>query len=136
MKINPYLNFNGDCEKAFQFYEKCLGGQIVAMIKTEDTPMAGKAPAELKGKVMHARLIVDGTVLMGADGMRQYEAPGGFNVTLNVADATEAERVFHELSEGGKITMPIQQTFWAVRFGTVTDKFGQPWMVNCEKPMG
>ena len=137
MKLNPYLNFNGDCEAAFKFYEKCFGGQIVAMIKTEDTPMAGKAPAELKGKVMHARLIVEGTVLMGSDAMgAHFNQPQGFSVTLNVPDAAEAERVFHDLSEGGKVSMPIQETFWAVRFGQVTDKFGTPWMVNCEKPMG
>jgi PhnB protein len=134
MTLNPYLNFNGNCEEAFKFYEKCLGGQILAIIKTEDTPMAGKAPPNM---VMHARMMVEGTILMGSDSMGQnFTTPQGFSVTLNVAEPAEADRVFHDLSEGGTVTMPIQETFWAKRFGTVTDRFGTPWMVNCEKPMG
>jgi PhnB protein len=136
MKLNPYLNFNGDCEVAFLFYQKCFRGQIVAMIKTRDTPMAERMPADAQDTVMHARLEVGGTVLMGSDAMQHYRKAEGINVTLNIPDAAEADRVFHELAEGGSVTMPIQETFWAERFGSVTDRFGIPWMINCEKPMG
>jgi PhnB protein len=137
MNVNAYLNFPGTCEEAFNFYAQCLGGQIVAMIRASDTPMKDTTPADRQAKIMHARMIVDGTVLMGSDAPPDFFRPAqGFSVCLNVAGIDEAERVFHELSEGGQVQMAIQETFWANRFATFTDKYGTPWMVNCEKPMG
>jgi PhnB protein len=136
MRTNPYLLFDGRCEEAFRFYEKTLGAKIEAMLRAEGTPMADKVPPEQRNKIMHARLIVGGTVLMASDcPPDQYKAPQGFSVTLGVETPDEAERVFNALADGGAVRMPIAETFWARRFGMLTDRFGIPWMVNCEKPM-
>jgi PhnB protein len=137
MNANAYLNFPGTCEEAFTFYGQCLGGQIVAMIRASETPMKEITSADRQAKIMHARMIVGDTVLMGSDAPPNYFKPAqGFSVCLNVPEIDEAERVFHALAEGGKVEMAIQETFWANRFGTFTDKYGTPWMINCEKPMG
>ena len=131
MQINPYLTFNGNCAEAFRFYEKVLGGKIAAIMTFADTPMADQMPPEGRGKIAHARLAVGDSVLMGSDCMPgSYEPMKGVSVTLNIADPAEAERVFAGLSEKGTVTMPIAETFWAQRFGMLTDKFGTPWMVG------
>jgi PhnB protein len=136
MQLNPYLMFNGQCEAAFRFYEQALGGKIVAMTTFGDSPMAEQSPAELRGQIMHARLVVGDTVLMGSDAPgERYEKMQGFSVALGVDEPEWAERVFNALAAGGTVTMPIQETFWAHRFGMLVDRFGTPWMVNCEKPM-
>jgi len=134
MQLGPYLNFNGQCEAAFKFYEKCLGGKIEVMITFAGTPAEEHAPPELRNKILHARLIVGGDALMGSDAPPdRYEAPKGFSVSLQIDDPAEAERIFHALAENGIVQMPIQQTFWADRFGMLVDQFGIPWMVNCGK---
>src|SRR5919112_5802116 len=136
MQLNPYLMFDGQCEAAFRFYEQALGGTIVAIMTFGESPMAEQTPAELRGQIMHARLIVGDTVLLGSDAPgERYEKMKGFSVALGVDEPAEAERVFNALAAGGTVTMPIQETFWARRFGMLTDRFGTPWMVNCEKPM-
>ena len=133
MQLNPYLGFNGQCEAAFKFYERSLRGKIEAMLSHEGTPMENQVPAEWRKKILHARLVVGDAVLMGGDmPPERYEAPKGFSVTIGVTEPAEAERIFKELSENGTVTMPLQQTFWAVRFGMLVDRFGIPWMVNCE----
>jgi PhnB protein len=135
MQLNPYLSFNGQCEAAFKFYEKCLGGKIVMMITNGGSPMADQVPAERRDKILHARLMVGDEVLMGSDAPpEQYEQASGFSVTLGVEDPGEAERIFRDLSQNGTVQMPIQKTFWAVRFGMLVDQFGIPWMINCEEP--
>jgi PhnB protein len=135
MQLNPYLTYNGTCEAAFRLYERCLGGKIVAMIPHEGSPMADRVPPEWRNKIMHARLVVGDEVLMGSDAPPEhYQEPKGFSVTLGIDNPTEAERVFNALSENGTVKMPLQQTFWAVRFGMLVDRFGIPWMINCEKP--
>jgi len=134
MKLNPYLVFSGQCEAAFRYYEQCLRGKIAAMITHAGTPAEGQVPPEWRNKIMHARLMVGDQVLMGSDAPPDhFEKPQGFSVTLNIEDPTEAERIFHALAESGTVRMPIQQTFWAVRFGMLVDRFGIPWMINCEK---
>ena len=134
MKINPYLNFNGQCEAAFKFYEQCLGAKIVVMMTHAGTPMEAHVAPEWRDKILHAGLMVDDQLLMASDAPPDhYKAPQGFSVSLQVTDPAEAERIFHALAEGGKVQMPIQETFWAVRFGMATDQFGIPWMINCEK---
>jgi len=136
MKLNPYLSFKGQCEEAFKFYESALGGKIAFKMTFGETPMAEQTPQAWRGKIAHARMSIGDAVLMGGDPPPEhYQAPQGFHVTLNVDDPKEAERVFHTLAEGGKVTMPIAETFWARRFGMLADKFGTPWMINCEKPM-
>jgi PhnB protein len=135
MQLNPYLIFDGQCEAAFRFYEQVLGGKIAAMMTFADTPMAEHTPPETHDKIVHARLIVGDTVLMGSDDTAgRSEKMSGFSVTLNIDQSAKAERVFEALAAGGTVTMPIQETFWARRFGMLADRFGTPWMVNCEKP--
>ena len=137
MQLNPYLTFNGQCEAAFKFYEQCLGGKIEMMMPHAGTPAEEHVPVEWRNKIMHARLAVGDGVLMGSDALPDhYEKPRGFSVSLQIKDPAQAERVFHELAEGGAVQMPIQPTFWAERFGMLVDRFGIPWMVNCDKPDG
>lgn len=133
MDLNPYLNFNGNCEEAFKFYEQHLGGKIEALHTFAGSPMENQLSPEWRNKVMHIRMKVGTTVLMGSDGLGgRYQVPQGFAVSLNLKEAAEADRVYQVLSANGKITMPIQQTFWAKRFAMFTDSFGIPWMINCE----
>ena len=134
MQLNPYLTFNGQCETAFKFYEQCLGGKIAFMIKHKGSPIENQVPAEWGDKILHARLTIGDEVLMGSDAPPdRFEKPKGFSVALQIKDPAEAERVFNALATGGVVQMPIQQTFWATRFGMVADQFGIPWMINCEK---
>jgi PhnB protein len=132
MKLTTHISFCGNCEAAFKFYEKALGGKISFMAPFEGSPMAGHAPPGWEKKVMHATLQVGGTELTGDDFPGDPLKPQAFILAINTADQAEAERVFNTLSENGKVTMPLQQTFWASRFGTITDQFGIPWMINCE----
>jgi PhnB protein len=132
--LNPYLIFNGQCEAAFRFYEQCLGAKIVAMMTHAGTPAEAQVPAEWRNQILHARLAVGDAVLMGSDAPPdRYEIPKGFSVSLQVKDPAEAERLFQALAENGTVQMPIQKTFWAARFGMLVDKFGVPWMINCEQ---
>jgi PhnB protein len=135
MQLNPYLTFNGRCEEAFRYYEKILGGKIVAMMPHEGTPAAEHVPREWRKKIIHARLVVSDKLLMGSDAPPdRYEEPKGFSVTIGVNTAAEAERIFNALADNGKVKMPLQETFWAIRFGMLVDQFGIPWMVDCERP--
>jgi PhnB protein len=134
MQFTPYLNFNGNCKEAFEFYEKSLGGKIIAMLTHADTPVAASVGPEWHDRIMHARLQIGDAVLMASDSPPEsYEQPKGFSVSIHVDDPAEAERIFHALAEGAEVQMPIQETFWAVRFAMLTDRFGTPWMINCEK---
>lgn len=132
MRLNPYLLFNGQCETAFQFYEKVFGAKITMIMRFEESPMADQVPLDWRKKVIHATLTVGDQVLQGSDAPPDhYEKPQGFSVTINIASAAEAERIFKALAENGAITMPLQETFWAERFGMLVDQFGTPWMINC-----
>jgi PhnB protein len=134
MQLNPYLTFNGQCEAAFEFYAKVLGGRIEAMMTYGGSPMAQETQPEWRNKIMHARMTVGDKMLMASDAPPdRYEAMKGIMVTLGIDEPGEAERIFHALSENGTVQMPIQETFWARRFGMLVDQFGTPWMVNCEK---
>ena len=135
MELNPHLSFDGQCEAAFKFYEKCLGGKIAFMMTYAESPMAEQAPPGFGSKIMHATFALDGQRFYGGDAPPgQYAKPQGFTVALGIKDPAEADRVFAALAESGVVQMPIQETFWALRFGAVVDQFGTPWMVNCEKP--
>ncbi|HSU14343.1 VOC family protein [Longimicrobium sp.] len=134
MLINAYLGFDGDCAEAFRFYEQVLGGKIDFIMTYGETPMRDQMPPETHGRVVHVRMTVDGTVLMGGDAPPgQYEKPRGTTLNLRVDRIADAERLFNALSEGGAVSMPLQKTFWAERFAMFTDRFGTPWMVNCEQ---
>lgn len=105
------------------------------MMKYADSPMAGQVPAEWRDKVLHATLVIGDSTIMGADSPPDYfEKPAGFSIALQIKEPAEAERVFSSLAENGKVTMPMQQTFWAARFGMLVDRFGISWMINCEQP--
>ena len=133
MQVNAYLMFDGRCEEAFRFYEKALGGKIVAMMPHKGTPAEGFVPAEWGDKIMHARLDIGDTMLMASDSPPQhYAKPAGFSVSLQVRTPEEADRAFNALAEKGEIKMPIDKTFWSPRFGMLVDRFGIPWMINCD----
>jgi PhnB protein len=133
MEVNPYLNFNGNCEEAFKFYEQHLGGKIEALHTFAASPMENQLPPEWRNKVMHIHMKVGNTVLMGSDAPPgRYQPPQGFFVSLSLNDVAEAERVFQALSANGTVQMSIQQTFWAKRFAMFNDSFGIPWLLNCE----
>jgi PhnB protein len=134
MQLNAYLFFRGECEEAFKFYARCLGGKMI-MMRYGESPAAKQVPSDWQNKIIHARLTVGDQVLMGSDAVPdRFRTPQGFAVSIGLSDPKEAERIFKALSEKGDVHMPIQETFWAHRFGMVTDRFGTPWMVNCEKP--
>lgn len=133
VQINAYLNFDGQCEAAFRFYEQGLGGTLVEMTTHGDSPMAEHVPPQWQEKVLHALLKVDDQVLMGSDAPpERYQKPQAFSVSLQISDPQEAERVFEALADDGSVTMPLEKTFWAERFGMLVDRFGIPWMINCE----
>lgn len=134
MKTVPYLMFNGRCREAFEFYAQCFGGEIVAMFTHAETPAAEHCAVQMQDQIMHARLEMGDGTLMGSDcPPEMFQQPQGISVSLHPTDPAEAERIFAALEEGGSVLMPIAETFWAVRFGMVTDRFGIPWMINCEK---
>ena len=133
MDIIPYLHFSGNCAEAFAAYEKLMGGKVVMVSKYGDSPMAGQSPAEMKDKIMHISMQIGNTMLMGSDvPPNHYGKPQGMSVSVAVKTPAEADRVFAGLAEGGTVTMPIAETFWSPRFGMCTDRFGVPWMVNCQ----
>lgn len=133
MQLNPYLSFDGQCEAAFRFYEQCLGGQIGAIFRYAGTPMAGDVPAAWHDKVMHGSLTIGEQVLMGGDvAPGHYEEPKGFSLALQIKSASEAERIFQDLGKGGRVVVPLEKTFWAARFGMLVDRFGIPWLINCD----
>jgi PhnB protein len=135
MRVNPYLLFNGNCEEAFGAYAKILGGKIVGMMPFEGSPAGEKTPADWRKKILHARLEFGDNVLMASDAPPdRFQKMQGISVTLNVADPAEADRIFNGLADRATVTMPLSETFWALKFGMLTDRFGTPWMINCAKP--
>jgi len=133
MEINPYLSFRGDCEAAFRFYERCLGGELGPIFHYGGTPLARDVPADWSDKVMHGSLRLGGQVLMGGDvAPDRYEVPKGFSLSIQIKSAADAERIFHELARDGDVVVPLEKTFWAERFGMLVDRFGIPWLINCE----
>jgi PhnB protein len=133
---NPYLFFDGNCEEAFNFYAKLFGGKINAMMPHEGTPAESSVPPEWKKKIIHACMSIGETMLMASDAPPAHsQKPQGFSVHVGVDSAAEAERIFSALEQGGKVSMPLQPTFWAERFGMLIDRFGTPWMINCPKKM-
>jgi PhnB protein len=134
MELNPYLAFDGQCEAAFKFYEKCFGGKIEMTVTYGDSPIAEQVPPEWKDKILHTRMTVGNRVLMGSDGPPdRHEEIKGFSMSVGVDNPADAERIFNALAANGTVRMPLQKTFWAASFGMLVDQFGVPWMVNCEQ---
>lgn len=136
--INPYLNFPGTTEEAFNFYKSIFGGEFTGGIsRFRDMPEAGDIPEEDLDKVMHVSLpIGDGNVLMGTDALEsmghKITQGNNFSITISPDSKEEAERLFTALSDGGEVEMPLDDTFWGAYFGSLKDKFGIQWMVNYE----
>ena len=134
MQASPHLHFKGNCREAFDFYAATLRGRISFAMTYGESPAASQTPPEARDQIIHARLEFGNQAIMGCDPPRERFQPAqGFNVLLTVQDPAEAERVFVALARDGSISMPFAQTFWAYRFGMCTDRFGIPWMVNCEQ---
>jgi PhnB protein len=134
MRMNPYLSFRGDCEAALTYYAQHLGGTLGPIFRYAGSPMAGDVPDDWQDKVMHGSVTFGDYVVMGGDvAPERYEKPQGFSLSLQITSTSEAERIFGLLSAEGMILVPLEQTFWAARFGMVVDRFGVPWMINCEE---
>jgi PhnB protein len=132
--VNPYLNFNGNCEEAFNFYKSAFGGEFDMISRFKDAPPGIPMPANEADKIMHVSFpIGKGTVLMGSDVPSTYgKTIFGQNVQISVSTDSEkeTEKLFNALSAGGKINMPLEKTFWGSYFGMLTDKFDVNWMVS------
>lgn len=135
MQLNPYLTFTGNAEEALEYYRNVLGGELEVM-RFAGTPAAKHAPPGWENKVLHARLSTPAGIIMASDASpEQAGQPGGrFNLALQIDDEREAEAIFSKLAAGGQITMPIEETFWAKKFGMLKDRFGIGWLVNCPNP--
>jgi PhnB protein len=135
MSFSVHLIFDGQCEKAFRFYEECFGAKIITMLKWSESSAASQAPPDAADGILHATLKLGDSYVFGADAFPgKYEKPQGFFVLFSVGDSKEAEQTFQKLADGGNVTMPLQETFWAKRYGVVTDKYGVSWEVNTSKP--
>ena len=133
MKVNPLLNYNGQCEAAFKFYEQCFGAKIGAMFRYAGTPMLDQVPAGWDDKVMHANVTIGDLLLQAGDvAPDQYEQPKGFSLSIQLSSTSEAERMFEMLAKDGTVVMPLEKTFWAARFGVVVDPYGIRWLINCD----
>lgn len=134
MKMNTYVNFSGTCAAAFRYYEKHLGAKVGIMMTHGHAPDQSRVNPEWKDAVLHARISVGETELMAAD-IPNAEPMRSAYLTLRTDTDTEAERIFSALSDGGEFLMPMQETFFASRFGQVRDRFGVNWMILRERPM-
>lgn len=131
-QLEIYLHFNGNCREAFDYYSRVLGGKIEFMQTFGEGPGTEHLPAEAKDQIMHILMNVNGTKIMGSDAPGEYAVTFGnnFSITINPNSEAEAERLFNGLSDGGVVKMPLQETFWAKKFGMCTDKFGVNWMIS------
>lgn len=135
MKLQCYVNFDGKCREAMKFYAETLGGELTFLQTFGESPMRDMVPPDHLDAVMHATVTVGEAVIMGSDAPGgRYNKPQGFAVSLGLSDKDQAHKIFATLADGGAVDMEIQETFWAAAFGMVTDKFGIPWMINCEAP--
>jgi len=133
MQLVAYMSFAGNAREAMDFYAAALGGTVTQRFTYGESPMAEQCGPASADMVMHSQVEAGGAVLMGADGPPPHGA-GSTCVNVMPETAEEADRIFQALAEGGTVNMPIEETFWAHRFGALTDKFGKAWMVNCLKP--
>ncbi len=134
MKMNTYVNFAGNCAEAFRYYEKHLGAKVGMMMTHRQAPEPTGIDPDWGDAVLHARISIGGTELMAAD-VPKAEPMRSAYLTLGMDSDSEAERVFTALSDGGRVLMPMQETFFASRFGQVRDRFGLNWMILHERPM-
>ena len=128
-----YLSFNGNCDEAFRFYVERLGATQGGMFPYANSPMAGTVPPEWGAKIMHGSITLGGVTICGADvsPLGVFEEPRGFRVFLEAEDPADVQRLYDALAENATIEMPLQETFWSLRFGVLTDQFGIPWTLSC-----
>lgn len=135
--INPYLNYNGNTEEAFNFYRSVFGGEFAGLQKFRDTPEADKLPEKDRDKIMHIALPIGKNILMATDALDSYgqklHQGNNFYITVSVESEQEAKEIFNNLSQGGEIELELQRTFWAESFGMFRDKFGIQWMIDYSK---
>ena len=132
MKLVPYLSFNGQCEEALTFYRDCLNGQTErTLYYSNDQDIGMEIPEHMLGQVMHMAISVGGDTIMGSDHIETVPSDTNISLSIDFASVEELEQAFNAMSAGGEVTMPLQDTFWGARFGTITDKFGTNWMFNC-----
>ena len=134
MKMHTYVNFAGRCAEAFHFYQQHLGGTISVMMTHREAPDQSQIKPEWKDAILHARISIGGTELMGADIPNAQPMRSAY-LSLSVESDVEAERIFSALADGGEIFMAMQETFFATRFGQLRDRFGINWMILHERPM-
>jgi PhnB protein len=132
MQLHTYLNYGGNCEQAFRFYEQHLGGTITMLMRHGEQPTPSEVPADFNGKVLHARMNLGGTELLGAD-IPGYQPMRSAYLSLSVNSDEEADRIYGLLSDGGQLFMPMQETFFASRFAMLRDRFGTSWMLIRQK---
>lgn len=135
MKINIYLNFEGNTEEAFNFYRSVFGGEFGMIMRFKDMPQGeNPIPKEVENKIMHINLPIGNTILMGTDAIEGFggklKSGNNFSIQLETETKEDANNFFKALSEGGNVGMPLEDSFWGAYFGTLTDKFGVQWMVN------
>ena len=133
--INPYLNFDGRTEEAFNFYKKVFRGEFMTFQRVKDAPGGKDAPAKEQNRIMHVALPIGSeTILMGSDTMESMGHKlimgNNMSISVNAESEKEADQIFNGLSAGGKVTMPMEKAFWGSYFGMATDKFGVQWMVS------
>ena len=136
MRLQTYLNYGGNCEEAFRFYEQHLGGKITQISTYGQQPDLKDTPPNMQKAILHARLTIGGTELMASDvPPERFQPMRSVYLSLSVSSTDEAERIHALLSDGGQIFMPMQETFFAFRFSMLRDKFGTSWMIIHERPM-
>jgi PhnB protein len=133
LEVSAYLGFRGDCAAAFKFYEEVLGAKPGLLFRYADSPMGDVVPDGWDDKIMHGSVRIGQHLLEGADvPPERYEEAKGFSLSINASSPSEAERLFEQLGAGGRVVYAMEKTFWSERFGMVVDRFGIPWMINCE----
>jgi PhnB protein len=136
MRLHTYLNYGGNCAQAFRFYEQHLGGKITTMMTHGQMPDPKNVPPERQNDILHARMTIGGTEVMASDvPPERFQPMRSVYLSLSVDSIDEAERIYALLSDGGDIFMPMQETFFASRFGMLRDRFGTSWMIVNERPM-
>ena len=134
MKLYTYLNYGGNCRQAFEFYAEHLGGKIASVVTHGEQPQASEVPPELRSAVLHARMEIGETILLGADiPPERFQPMRSAYLTLMLDSVDDAERKYAVLSDGGQIFMPMEETFFARRFAMLRDRFGTSWMLLHER---
>lgn len=129
MQVQPYLNFDGRCEEAVEFYRRVLNAEVMMLMRNKENPDPNMPLSGSENKIMHMRFRVGNLEIWASDGCQGKPTFHGFSLSLNVANDAEAERLFAAFSEGGQVHMPLTKTFFSSRFGMVADRFGVPWMI-------